>query len=417
MHSFLTRYTAPLTVFVSCVLLLAMLCSKLLLSMAIFGLVLLGLLNRYYLRATTQGLWRNRAVVSVAAVCFGVVITGVYSQNIAEWRHYTQLMLPLWGLSFVWYWLPSLSRNAYLGVYACLVSLVAVACLSTLYSYYHDYAYFQAIIGEGRAIPPHLLGGKPIDHIRFSLLVALSALAGGYLWQQNYRIKYRWEPYFWLFCGLVALLTLHILAVRSGLLGFYLAAFVWAFRWVWQQKKWGVGLLAILCLSALPYLAYRTVPTLRTKIGYSRWDIQEFARGTIGDHSDDGGRFVSWRMAWAVGNQNPLFGVGFGDISAAATTYYTAYYPQREKQLLPHNQFLFQYAGGGIIGFFTLVLSLLLPLFYKKNYREPLFLAVSLIIFVSYLTEATLCTSLGVAYVSFFVSLSLNYLREKDVKL
>jgi O-antigen ligase len=415
MPQFLTRYNAALTVFLCCVLLLAMLCSKLLLSMAIFGLVLLGLLNRIYLRAATNGLWRNAPAVALAALCFSVAATGFYSANTHEWWHYTQLFLPLWGLPFVWFWLPPLSRKAYLGVYACLVVLVAMAGISTLFDYYHSYAYYHAIMGEGRAIAPHLLAFKPIDHIRFSLLVALSTIAGAYLWQQNYYIKYRWERWLWLFCAIVALATLHILAVRSGLLGFYVACFALILRTVWQQKQWLWGGVAVCALCLLPYIAYQTVPSLRTKIGYSTWDITQFRNGANLEHSDDGGRFISWRIAALVGNQNPLFGVGYGDIADQTARAYAQYYPTNKKQLLPHNQFFFQYAGGGIIGVLALLLSLTVPLCYQKNYRDTLFLSVALLIFVSYLAEATLCTAFGVAIVAFFLSLSLNYSRGREV--
>jgi hypothetical protein len=60
--------------------------------------------------------------------------------------------------------------------------------------------------------------------------------------------------------------------------------------------------------------------------------------------------------------------------------------------------------------------AFLLPLFYRGNWRNPLFLALHAIIFSSYLVEATVENNFGVSMYLFFLGVGLKYLGEGETE-
>jgi O-antigen ligase len=410
MQSFLARHASWLMFFVSFVLILAMLCSKLLLSMAMFGLVLLGILSRIYGFGKALPSFMGRIdVFAPAVVVVFTIFTGLYSADTKFWWREVTLLAPVLGLPIVLYWLAPMSERQYKGLYAVLVVFCAIAAASTLYTYYSMPAYYEALLKQGQSIQPRLLGIKPIDHIRFSLLCALACVTGGYLWWHSFEQKWRW---LWGFCALVLFASLHILAVRSGLLALYLCLAAVGLRQIISQKEYLKGGLVFFALLVLPFLAVKISPSLRGKYEYARWEMEQFfEKGSVAQNSD-AGRWASIYVGVQIGNQNPLLGVGFGDVGHQAYYYYAKYFPNAQRQLLPHNEWAYRYAGGGVLGVLALCFSFFVPLFYKKRYTDFLFLMFNIVVFSSFLTESTLSTALGVALFSFFSAISINYLQK-----
>jgi O-antigen ligase len=254
------------------------------------------------------------------------------------------------------------------------------------------------------------LGIKPIDHIRFSLLSALACVAGFYLWWQRFEQKLRW---LWLFCALILLASLHILAVRSGLLAVYLCFFAASLRQIFIQKSYKTGLGILFLIIIMPIFALRISSSLQVKYTYAWWEMIQFSQtGNIGQYSD-AGRLASIYVGLKIGNENPLIGVGFGDVGHKTTYYYAKYFTNAERQLLPHNEWAYRYAGGGILGLLALAIAVFVPLFYERRYTDFLFLMFNIVVFSSFLTESTLSTALGVALFSFFTAISINYLQKQ----
>ena len=149
--------------------------------MTMFGLVLLGVLNRIYgFGKTIPSFFTQRDVLAPVILVVFIIITGVYATHLDEWWHEVRQIIPVLGLPIVLYWLPPMTERQYKGIYAALAVLCAIAAVSTLYTYYASPHYYAILLQQGRAIEPHLLGIKPIDHIRFSLLAALGCVAGFY---------------------------------------------------------------------------------------------------------------------------------------------------------------------------------------------------------------------------------------------
>ncbi len=102
---------------------------------------------------------------------------------------------------------------------------------------------------------------------------------------------------------------------------------------------------------------------------------------------------------------NPLIGVGTGDIADAFQQYYedTNSKLEKENRLRSHNQYLAITVAFGIIGLLWYLFSLLYPLHEKKN-RNYLYIIFLAIMLMSMLTEDTLETQIGVTLFAFFNS-------------
>lgn len=102
---------------------------------------------------------------------------------------------------------------------------------------------------------------------------------------------------------------------------------------------------------------------------------------------------------------NPLMGVGTGDIANTFEQYYedTNSKLTKENRLRSHNQYLAITVAFGIIGLLWYLFSILYPLSMREN-RNYLYIIFLLIMLLSMLTEDTLETQIGVTLFAFFNS-------------
>ncbi len=158
-------------------------------------------------------------------------------------------------------------------------------------------------------------------------------------------------------------------------------------------------------------MAYFTVPSFKLKIDYAVWDYKQFVQG-MGSHYPDSERLVSMQVGLQIGNEHPLFGVGAGDLDQSVKSVYQSQYAGKYNFRMPHNQLLTVYAGTGALGLAVFLWAFFFPVFYKKNYRNPLFLSFHAIVFMSFLMESTIENNFGVSLYLFFLLIGLNYLSD-----
>jgi O-antigen ligase len=151
-----------------------------------------------------------------------------------------------------------------------------------------------------------------------------------------------------------------------------------------------------------------TIPSLKQKIGYVYYDIDQFLKGKATDQLSDASRLISWKMGMELFKNNPISGVGAGNIRLKMNELYKRDYPTFKKKLTPHNQFIMVLASSGLIGLFLFCIGFFAPLFYGKNYKDPFVLAIYLSFFASFLVEATFENAMGVAIFLFFTLVHLN---------
>lgn len=166
-----------------------------------------------------------------------------------------------------------------------------------------------------------------------------------------------------------------------------------------------LGGLFFLGLIALPIIAYLTMPTLQNKIKYMFYDLQQYYYHDKVENLSDSKRILSIQMGVKAGMQQPIIGLGYGDIKHHVKKMYQKETPKlpEEDRIIPHNQFVFIFAGTGIVGLLLFLWATLYPILTNRHYREPLFLSFNLIILSSFMTEPVLEVQLGTAFYVLFL--------------
>ncbi len=362
------------------------------LSIGLIGLMILlvldpreGLNPRWRERAPA---WFRRPFFWAMISLYAILLLGGWQTE--DWPYYLerlQIKLPLLLLPFAWPGLPdftSRQRDWVIGGFAVFLLLVLLGVLG---NYALNFAEINAAISRGQSVP------VPRNHIRFSLLVAIATFAA----------LSRGRRFF----VVAALLFVgqHFLAVRSGLAGAYLGGAVYLLVYTLEHKKYQTLYIGLGGLLLLPLLAYATVPSFRAKFDYARYELfHRPADAADGGRYSDSERFRSMGVGMDIWRAHPLLGVGPGNLRAETDRRYRADFGL-EKGHRPHNQFVSALAGSGLPGYFVTLWAFLLLGFAGGRWRQPVFLAVWSVLFVSCLVENTLETSAGVSLFCVFLLL------------
>lgn len=145
------------------------------------------------------------------------------------------------------------------------------------------------------------------------------------------------------------------------------------------------------------------------------WEAQQYFRtGNPSGHSAMQ-RIEYWKTSLLIIKQNPIFGVGTGDMNLA----FEKQYEEMDSPLQPefrwrsHNQFLSITVGFGLIGLIWFLFSLIYPPIRARRLNDYYYLAFFVILMVSMISEDTLETQAGVTFFAFFTSLFLFGKKDK----
>jgi O-antigen ligase len=354
--------------------------------------------------------WKNKAFAVVPLFVLMVAVSVLWSSELPYWVEKTRIRLPFLVIPLAFAWLPTIAKRHYQSVFYGMLILMSLVLMAVLINYSLDYERITSSLLHGKNIP------VPMNHIRFSLLMGFTIVAGFVLYAENFTWKYAWERNF--IAGLCAFLIvgIHILSVRSGIVALYGTLFFLGFRfYMILQKQYLKGVLIGSLFVLLPFFAYFLMPSLQNKVDYAVRDYQHFMQGNGSDFSDSE-RLGSILVGLEVGNKAPWLGCGYGDLWNEIQSTYASVFPAEKEYKIPHNQFVMTYAGLGVIGLSLFIFTFLFPLFYQKNYQDWYLLALHLIVFFSFLVEATMETQVGTAIYSFFLGLGLNYAKTRSLR-
>ncbi|MBQ8760267.1 MAG: O-antigen ligase family protein [Bacteroidales bacterium] len=113
------------------------------------------------------------------------------------------------------------------------------------------------------------------------------------------------------------------------------------------------------------------------------------------------------KASFGIIKDNPIIGVGTGDIADA----FAEYYERTDSKLRPenrfrsHNQYFAITLAFGVVGLLCFLFSMFYPFFSDKKYRNYFYFIFLFIIALSMFTEDTLETQIGVTLFAFFNSL------------
>lgn len=115
-------------------------------------------------------------------------------------------------------------------------------------------------------------------------------------------------------------------------------------------------------------------------------------------------RFEFWRAGKHILKSRWLIGVGTGDPPRAFKQAYSELESPLEEQFRhrAHNQYMSMWISLGLIGMVWLVVLLFIPIVISPRARSLKFIAFLVIVSMSFLTEDTLETQVGITFFSFF---------------
>lgn len=388
----LQKYRLPIALISFLAMCIGLLYSKAFISNGVILISLSGLIISSY-KSNFKKLLEHKMLLAWMFLFFIHVLSGVNSTNMKAYGFDVNMKLPLLLLPFALLSLPKL-RDAKLWRHRLLIFFGVLISMSTFPSLYEFIADHEEVVRKysvGKVLD------TPINHIRYSLLISFSIIA---LLYEFYKTrKNKWS----LIVVAFLLVYLHILAVRSGLLAFYLTLTVALIIELIKAKNYKLFIGGIIISMALLFGVTKFMPTLVQKINYTLYDFQRFQNGAedLVNYSD-AKRLVSYKIGWEVFQSNKLIGVGIGDMQDEIDVLYEQYYPsfEQNQRLKPHNQFLRYFVGMGVFGGILFILIAFLPFFLIK--KNTLFHLFNVIMIISFLMEGTIDTQLGLSiYITF----------------
>ena len=389
-------------------LLVVMLCSiffsRAILSIAMIAFVVVSFFHSQPGKQILQ-FFREPLLWSMSILFFLPLISGLWSEDQAQWYAMVQLKLPLFVLPLAFaapFGFKERQWELLLFIFVCLVAI------GTFWSTYH-YLSDVKQVNESYLRAKSLLTPLENDHVRFSWMVNASILGSGWL-----LYKFRNSRNILITgCILISwfIIYLHILAARTGLIGFYLGLLVILF-FIKNRK---LILFIVLVIPLLTVLAYFFLPTFQNRVRYFKYDMSFFKAGNYLPGANDAVRVMSLKAGYQVMAQHPLHGVGFGDVKTEADEWYIQNYPlviERDK-IYPSSEWMMYGAATGWIGLIIFSACMLIPFFTRINYRVPwLFLVVTLIF--SLLFDIGLSVQFGVFLFAYSILVWWKYLSQEN---
>ena len=130
--------------------------------------------------------------------------------------------------------------------------MMAISVIGVLAMYAINFEEVNLLLKQGQ----HM--ATPCNHIRFSQLVALSVLAGWYLIKTKYNSRIAAHGIIVKILTVILFLSLHILSVKTGLVGLYATLFILTIRHIYTTRNYKVGVVVLAVMILLPLVAYKT---------------------------------------------------------------------------------------------------------------------------------------------------------------
>ncbi len=373
-------------------LMIGLLFSRALLSFASVAMIIPFILNYPGLTKTKWPL------TAIALILLPVIVSGCWSADKQVWINSVLVKVPLLtillGLSA-----SKLTQRTWQKLVWVYLVIIATGCCWSLFQY----------LGDRHAIQESYLRAKVMptpadqDYIRFSWMVGIGVFLGLKCLFLTRDKKMRA-----LIASFIIFLViyLHVLASKTGLLSLYSGCCIYLFYIIIIQKKWKLGAGLVLTLIISVILAYTNLPTLHNRVQYVVYDFNNYSRGNYIPGYNDAARWLSIKAGYAITQQNPFTGVGFGDLPVAVNQWHQKTHPDSYdyERFLPANEWLVYGAGSGWPGLLVFTAGIFF-LFYLTTAKDPLSVILSATACIPFLTDDSLEGQYGVillAFIAFF---------------
>jgi O-antigen ligase len=228
-----------------------------------------------------------------------------------------------------------------------------------------------------------------------AMFVLLSVFISFESWyDHSLKVKFRFG---WLLLGVLLSFSIYFISSRAGILAGILMISFYAVNKMIKHKKSRILwiLVVVILIFSLPLIRKNERVNNLLK-GFSEEE------GINLRNQDE--RLIIWRSAIDLIRQNPILGVGIGDVRAELTGEYIRAGEEKlsRERLNAHNQFLEVFIEGGVIGFIMFITILGFMIFIAVNERNLLYGLFILMIFVFFMFETVLYRLAGVAFFSLF---------------
>lgn len=345
---------------------------------------------------------KQKSYLAITGIFLLFFISGLWSENTEYFLNRSRIKLPIFFLPFAFFAIPKLSKEVMQRIFLGFIALFAFSVLWSIGLFLLDFSHYVEIYGKGQILP------TPIHHVRYSIMVSIAAamtIYGIKIWKDISPIlkKILWAIAF------IFIIYLHVLAVRSGILTLYVALGCLLLIYIKEKGNkllaTGITVGSILLI----FLATQYVPTIKNKIGYMKYSLELFSKNENIRELSDSRRLGSIFAGLNLTRNNPLLGVGIGDIMDETNDYLAKHYPDlTDLELLPHNQYVLAAATLGIIGLVLFIIFTFMPLFYLNGYNDYFLLSTQFMFFASFIVEHTIESQIGVALYIFITLLAMK---------
>lgn len=316
-----------------------------------------------------------------------IVFSGFWSQDTFYFFQKMNLKSALIAVAFSFFWIPNISIKHLEKIAQFILCIFIVSTFFVGYMYLQNHIIFSQNIMKGQAL------WVPIrSHIRYGLLLNfcfLLSLFFSYYYHTSKLLKSK----IYAALAIYFLLFIHFLSVRSAILSLYVSLLCFGVFWILKTRKYIQGAFVALGLVLIFYSMVLTIPTLSKKVGYMRWDIQEFLANPAHQYSD-GSRWHSIQVGLEIFKKQTLLGVGEGDMKQAISSYTGL--EKGEETMLPHNEFVYIMAANGIVGLCIFFTVLCYSIWYAWSNKLWLPFAYTASMIAAFMVEPMLETQLGV---------------------
>jgi O-antigen ligase len=334
--------------------------------------------------------FRNSAAMRASLLYVLLLVSGLYTSDIPVWHHELFRLLPWLAVPFAFAVAVPLSGRQRLAVGGLFVVGAASIGLATLGHFYLQLGGPTPNFIQNQSVPAI----TRVFHIHFGVMLALAACWGILLGRQPSLPA--WARWVLWAAASAAVVTLHLLAYRTGLLAFYTALLAEVLYQIVARHKLRLGIGLLGGVGVALALAGQLKP-IQDRIQATHWDIEQYEEGHDLNNLSASRRLVAWQTAKVIATQHPWLGVGPADVENAMLAQYNwrDYGLQQQNRAMTHNQYLHYLVGGGIVGLGLWLVVLLGPLVQPRQRQNPYLREFVLILGVAMFVDSLLELQIG----------------------
>jgi hypothetical protein len=369
-----------------------MLWSRALLSFAT-GLYILAALSSGSLRTKWERFRQEPALWGMSVLFVIPLLSGLWSSDRQAWLQVVADKSPLLLFPFCSAALLDLPRERIATLLRLLCGLTVMACLISLFRY----AGHAGEVNDSYLRATVMQVAMDNDHVRFAWVLVLQYLFLLFLVVERKPWLARTDFLAAVSCLVFLAIYFHLLAARTGLLGFYLVNMLAVVRYGSRRTKAALALVILL----LPLLFVAVFPSFRNRIRFMVWDYQNYSSGGYTEGLSDAPRLMSFRAGAELTREHPLTGTGFGDLSRSLSEWYPVHAPQLKpyERLLPSNEWVLHAAASGLPGALLFTLAVIWPL--TRRRKGLLWTGFHVVAVTGFLYEIGLETQYGIFLYAF----------------